>query len=387
MKSAATVAITILAAALAVPAIGGGQQSVPTPAYLVHIPGVWAAEMSPDEKVMAAIIVRLPRGVVTATQIQLWDIRTDTLIRSRDFPIPAANAHQLIRGMSVRYTSDGQLLILHTDGKSLHVLRANDLEELRTLQFPSGGEITALELSPTEHQIAVRRSGDVSVFDLDSGEAVRNWSVHEYPRFDWATLLYIDPQMAGAGLAWRADGSALAISIADNPPCNRGGGTIYVFELESAAPAKNFRVPLLASSIAFGAGNRLYVATNTCGGYFTHWAMDLPLFDSASGKEVGRIPADKVGVRGYIAISANRLALVARADREKTTFEGFEDTLKVEDTQWQVWDLAAEKLALALPATEHRSVREYPKLSSSGRFIYISRPQEVAIFSVPIPAK
>jgi len=51
---------------------------------------------------------------------------------------------------------------------------------------------------------------------------------------------------------------------------------------------------------------------------------------------MGRIPVGKTGFRTHITIPANKHVLLAHADREKTTLEGFEDTLKVTDAQWQV---------------------------------------------------
>lgn len=67
-------------------------------------------------------------------------------------------------------------------------------------------------------------------------------------------------------------------------------------------------------------------------------------------------------------------------DREKTTLEGFEDTLKIEDAQWQVRDLATRKLIVILPSTEG----EVYSVSSSGRFAYASRGGEVRTYAVPV---
>ena len=195
------------------------------------------------------------------------------------------------------------------------------------------------------------------------------------------------PQLSSHGLAWRGDGGALAVSVADNPPCLRGGGTIYILDSTLNQNLETFRVNLLPASIAFGSGTSLYVASNTCGGYLTHWTLDLPVFDSESGREIRKIPASAAGFRGYITISANKKTLLAHADREKTTFEGFEDTLKTSDEQWQVWDLSAGKLVLIFPATGLGSLGGSPSLSNSGQFVYAHRAEDVTIFSVPIATR
>jgi len=270
----------------------------------------------------------------------------------------------------------------------LHVLRATDLEGVRTVQIQSHANINAFEVSPTGHRAAICMSGDIRVYDLDSGEEIRSWRIHPYSEFKMSELLQVHSQVDRPGLAWRGDGAALAMSVADNSPCVRGGGTIYIFDPTSNQGSKTFRVPLLSASIAFGTGNNLYVASNTCGGYFTHWTLDLPIFDSASGRETGKISAGTVGFRGYIAISANKQMLLAHADREKTTFlPGFEDSLSITDEQWQVWDLSAGKLVLTFPASGRVSVENYPSLSNSGHFVCANRAQDLEIFSVPMAEK
>ena len=126
---------------------------------------------------------------------------------------------------------------------------------------------------------------------------------------------------------------------------------IYVFDPKSEKASNVFDVSLLPADIAFGPGDSLYVASNTCGGYFAHWTLDLPFFDSVTGKKMGRIPAGRVGFRTRITIPANKQVLLAHADREKMTFEGLEDTLKVTDAQWQVWNLSSGKVLLTIPKT------------------------------------
>lgn len=355
--------------------------SLPSPAYLVHIHGLRASTMSPDEKYLAAFVVERLKGAPPIAEVQLWDFRSGNVVQAHSLPAEELRPKYPEIRTYIRYTSDGQLLAVYTGWDVLHVLRASDLEEVRTIQIHSRANGTAFEVSPTGHRAAVRMSGDVRVYDLDSGDELRSWSINQYPHFEVWALLQVHPQLAGAGLAWHRNGTALAISVADNPPCLRGGGTIYIFDLTSEKAVKSFRVNLLPATIAFGSGNSLYIASNTCGGYFNHWTLDLPIFDSTSGHETGKIPAGRVGVRNYIAISANKQVLLAYADREKTTFEGLEDTLKIEDEQWQVWDLATGKLILTLPPTNSFS------LSSSGRFAYANRADELYIFSVPLGAK
>lgn len=386
MRLLPAIALTLVLARLAEPVSCETQPSLPSPTYTVHIPSLRVAEISPDEKYLAALVVHWPKGVSPTAELQLWDFRRGTLLQARGLTAPEARPGYPHGTTYLRYTSDGQLLVVYTGGDLLHVLRTTNLE-VRTVQIQSHANIDAFEVSPTDHRVAVCMSGDLRVYDLDSGEQIRRWRINPYSEFKMSELTQVHSQLDRPGLAWRGDGGALAISVADNAPCLRGGGTIYIFDPASNQALKTFRVPLLSASIAFGTGNNLYVASNTCGGYFTHWTLDLPIFDSASGRETGKIPAGRVGFRGYMAISVNKQILLAHADREKTTLAGFEDSLGITDEQWQVWDLSSRKLLLTFPARGRVSVEGHPSLSNSGHLVCANRAQDLEIFSVPVAEK
>ena len=98
-----------------------------------------------------------------------------------------------------------------------HVFRPADLEELRTIHVPSNAKIHTFEVSPAAHQVAVRVSDNVLLYDLDSGGEIRRWKIKHSDGYE-------------RGLAWRGDCGALAASVADYSPWNRGDGMIYVFD-------------------------------------------------------------------------------------------------------------------------------------------------------------
>jgi WD40 repeat protein len=387
MRLLLAIALALVLARPVEPVFRETQPSLPSPTYVLHIPSLRIAEMSPDEKYLAALVVHLPRGVPPTAELQEWDFGCGTRLQAHSLPAPEPRSGYPRGTTYLRYTSDGQLLVVYTGRDLLHVLRASDLEEVRAVEIPSHANINAFEVSPTDHRVAVCMSGDIRVYDLDSGEEIRSWRIKPVSEFRVSELLQVHSRPDRPGLAWRGDGAVLAVSVPDNSPCLRGGGTIYLFDSTSNQGLKTFRVPLSPSSIAFGTGNTLYVASDTCGGFFTHWTLDLPIYDSVSGQETGRIPAGKVGFRGYIAISANKQILLAHSDREKITFAGFEESLSVTDEQWQVWDLSAGKLVLSFPATAHMSVENYPFLSNSGHFVCANRAQDLEIFSVPAAEK
>jgi hypothetical protein len=93
-----------------------------------------------------------------------------------------------------------------------------------------------------------------------------------------------------------------------------------------------------------------------------------------------------VGIRGSIQVSRDKKILLAYADREKTTLEGFEDTLKASDSQWQIRELPTGKLLFTFPV----DAVDFPgytfdgyRLSSSGKLaLVLSSPlQQMRILS------
>jgi hypothetical protein len=84
-----------------------------------------------------------------------------------------------------------------------------------------------------------------------------------------------------------------------------------------------------------------------------------------------------VGIRGSIQVSRDRKTLLAYADRERTTFEGFEDTLKASDSQWQIRELPAGKLLFTFPEASNISGCAFDRyrLSGSGKFALVMNRQ------------
>jgi WD40 repeat protein len=228
------------------------QSDLPSPAYVLRIPDLQVAEMSPEEEYVIALVMRWPKGVPASAELQVWDFRKGTLLQTRSLPTPETSSETLqsewqLGITSLRYTSDGQLLVVSMSRGLLHVLRPADLEEIRTIHVPSHAKIHTFEVSPAAHQVAVRVSDNVLLYDLDSGGEIRRWKIKHSDGYE-------------RGLAWRGDGGALAASVADYSPCNRGGGMIYVFDPKSEKIFNVFDVPLLPADIAFGPADSLYVA-------------------------------------------------------------------------------------------------------------------------------
>jgi len=341
------------------------------------IPGLLSADFSANEEHVAVLTNQAARQAKFTAEIEIWNLSHLSSLAHREMqenePIPK------FHGSYVRFTSDDALLVVYLGTGVIHILRTNSLDELRTIRLDlPAGSIDQFEVSPTLHLLAVHRNlehaGKLELFDLDSGDSLRSWST---PGGNYSS---------GSGLAWRNDARAIAVVVPDHIRCTRYGGTVYTFENDSTKRPIIFRVSFLPGNIAFGSDDHLYVAVNSCGGYFAHWAPDLPIYDPATGRQVGMIPGDRVGIRGSIQVSRDKKILLAYADRERTTFEGFEDTLKTSDSQWQTRELPTGKLLSTFPVDAF----DFPgytfdgyRLSSSGKFALVlnSPLQQIHILS------
>ena len=354
---------------LVVSTLGTSMAAEPSALFKMKIAGLRAAQIAPNEQEVAALVCRIMQPGTLPAKIEIWNFRKRTLVRTRRFEVYIPS--MVLNSFYVRYSADGLLLAVYAGGRTVRVFRASDLQELNQIPLDlSSAELSGFEISPSAHILAIRRSfdrgGDVRLYDLDSGRELSSWAINK-GFFD------------GPGLAWRGDGGQLAVAAPDHGPCTPSAGRIYVFHPGPTKPVNRFRVGFIPGGLAFGSDDRLYVASMTCGGYFAHWTTNLAIYDAETGKQVGKISARKVGIRNTIAISGNKKILLAYADRERTTFEGFEDTLKVRDAQWQIRDLATRRMLFTIPATEY----DRSSLSPSGRFLLILSPSGLRIFSVP----
>lgn len=357
----------ISALAAAVPA------AAQLPAFETRIAGLRAAEISPDEKHIATLVFQITKSGAISVEVQIWEVGQRALVQVRGVKVD--NLENRSRDVHyIRYSGDGLLVAVYLGVGPIHVFRSRDLEELKRIQLePTTPRLSGFEISPSAHVLAIRRciegGGDVLVYDLDSGEELRGWKIEG---------AQLDAVHRVSGLAWRGDGALIAVTAPDNGPCTRFGGTIYVFDPDSEKPINRFRLGFLPGSVAFGNDDRLYVASMTCGGYFAHHTTDLNIFDARSGRHIGKVPATQVGIRRTISTSLDHRTLLAYADREKTTFEGLEDTLQIGDAQWQVLDVGTENLLFKIPATAY----DEASLSVSGRFLLILDTGKLRIYSL-----
>jgi hypothetical protein len=378
---------------------------------VLEINGLGGEDLPPSEDVLAATTCLTVGQSGTAPRylnyLETWDFRDSRLLQREPLVEDGLPTASCAAG-DVRYSGDGKLLVARTaSGDLVRVFSAETLKLLRTIQIPLRlhefrvgnsiisvdwqAEVTGFEISPLRHLLALRMyrgdrdkrpgafidppqylGGIVRVYDLDSGTRINEWEIPTgYAK-------------GGSGLAWRQDGKVLAAAASDRMRCESGGGAVYTFDLSTSKLITRIRVPNLVGDIAFGTSDTLYVANGSCAGYFGNKKPRLPIFNAVTGKKLGEIEFVDSGIRYYLAVSANRQALLGYVGREEMRWE-FEDTLEEIDHRFAVWDLATRR-EVYVSANLDGLIGFVPELSASGRWALLqptNKHGQVWLFPLP----
>jgi hypothetical protein len=256
----------------------------------------------------------------------------------------------------IRLSSDGTFVVAYLD-RSLYVLRASDLQEVKRIPVPGPAEerrsytskktgphayvvrseVVAMELSPTATQVAFvwQQSFNawVDIVDLESGEHTV-WNTRH------KGLNYWPPR----AIAWTHDGHQLVIAAPADFPCASPSDIpdVFVVDPVSGAVQSKLTTGLLVGDIAVTPDNRVFVVDCDCVGVFVDHDPKLRVFDLATGKKLKELAGRGGGVRYLVAASTNGERLVAYTGIVKAGFDWgdmvpFDVTV---DRTFSVWNLA-----------------------------------------------
>ena len=320
-----------------------------------------AADISPDEKLVATEVIRSqashePSKIKTLALVQLWDFRKNELVTE-------APLAELATGFEthrwdphfVRYTPDGQLLVVYLEGDLLYVLDAHNLhakqvfpikvpgDSIRSFEFKSRTyfsrqkpRLTILELSPLSHVAALVWTRDffsqVELYDLETGKELVAWK----PR---AQGVGIYPPSA---LAWEHDGKHLVVAAPNSYPCFSPGTSPDVFEVDplSGRIEASLTSGLLIGDIAVTADGRVWVVDRECVGVLTNHAPKLRVFDLHTGKRLKQIDGRGTGVRYSVSASQDGNEIAAFTGRVSYTFDWGDMVAwdRLVDNAFSVWN-------------------------------------------------
>ena len=351
-----------------------------------------SAEISPDEQsVVTDCIVESagahPPGTkkIFAETVKLWDFERSRLIA--EFSVPRGNgsdsedqffANPQVSGRFVRFTADGTLVEALING-TVHILRATDLAELRTIRLAKpqslvrerGGRTTvnkpvvrAMEISPDGKLAAVlwlrdTLHGRIQLYDLSSGAEVRDWNTPT----GWIGH--------SKGFVYNASGDLLVVAIPNNTPCfppNRDPD-VFAFDVQTGEVRFKFATGLLTGSVAVGPDNSVLAVDVNCMGVFRDRDPKLKIFDMASGKGTRTLSGRGSGIRNLVSSSADGSRFLAFTGKMKVNFDwgdGTSCSVPVDET-FSIWNFSNYEGVVTsqnIPGLRESVVR----LSSKGRY-------------------
>lgn len=308
-----------------------------------------SADISPDEQLVVTESTLRQRAADSTSErlaeiVQLWNFKENKLVaevRLQETDVkPSAKGHfqDPIRGARVvRFSGDGKIIVALIE-KTIYVLNAVDLTEIRTispLSLMQNWRTRALELSPSGKVAAVLSSTDtihgrIDLLDFSSGESLRSLDTP----LGWVG--------STKGMSWDRDGKLLLVPIPNEPPCLSPNSQpdVFAFDVDTEAIKKKFTTGLLAVSVAVLPGNRVLAVDGDCLGVLSNHDPKLRVFDLSTGKRIRQIAGRGTGVRYMVSASADGSRFLAFTGEVKVGFD-WGDAVpvdKIVDQTFSVWN-------------------------------------------------
>jgi hypothetical protein len=230
----------------------------------------------------------------------------------------------------VRFSPDGNVVVVLID-RTIHVLRAADLTELRAFPLDAPDNVTrtspdgrtmvhepsvgAMELSPGGQVVAVlwvsfMIHGRIQLYDLSSGKSALSWDTP----IGWIHF---------RSIAWHPNGESLLIAIPNEMPCSSpsSGPDIFAFDAQTGSIKEKFRTGLLTGSIAVSSDGRVLAVDLDCYKLFKNHDPKLKVFDLTTGKYLRSVSARETGARYLISASADGSRFLAYTGKMAAKFD------------------------------------------------------------------
>jgi WD40 repeat protein len=348
-----------------------------------------SADISPDEQLVATedtVKTSGDSGTQTfAEVVQLWNFKENRLMG--EFSAQQADVKANANGVFadpvhgpryVRFSPDGGVIAALVN-RTIHVLRAKDLTELRTIplvgpsntthtfrggSFVSEPDVRAAEISPNGNVIAILWVNDllygrIELYDLSSGVNVQSWDTPQ----GWIHFT--------KDLVWHPNGTLLLLAIPNESPCAGPDSQpdIFAFDVRTGAIAKKFTTGLLAGSMAIGSDTSVLAVDVNCLGVVSNHDPKLRVFNLTTGKRLRDVSGRKAGVRYMVSASADGSRFLAFTGKMKAKFD-FGDFVPIDtvvDETFSVWNLKSYEGIVTsqnVPGLKNSVLR----LSSKGRY-------------------
>jgi WD40 repeat protein len=366
---------------------------------------VRACAFTPDSKTVALfylsdhLLSEKPWKDVYTSHLAVWDFRTGKVEEKLKWDYTSNNQGDPWSDQAryVRYTEDGRHLVA-LGATTIRVLDARNFAELKKIayeppkeKFPDDGWATVgFSLAPDGSRAAVAISstigangGFVRVYDLRSGQIVREWRLHDGVRYVTGVALSSDGErvaISSLPIGQSSDPEAFIPLTTDN---------VRVMDVKSGETLAGVNTKYVAGPVLFGPNDTLL--TGSINDDRKGYKYDsVKIWDARSGKLLREITNPRTGVHYRLDLSPDGKLLLGYTGTEKPV----ENFVNIDSQQFQIWDFGSGTVVASSPKILPVKNVDLPpeiQLSPDGKFVLVSwgnasiPPNAPVVYEIPQP--
>jgi WD40 repeat protein len=361
-----------------------GQKKGDWKTYQWNVDGVHACAFTPDSNAVACLYwydrvsSDSPWKAVYTAHLAIWDFRSGVVQEKLkwEYNSNIQGDRWLLAPKYLEYSRDGRRLALF-DGAAIHVLDTISYRESQRIAVDAPQETfqndrwatEGFSLAPDGSRAAVATSstigangGFVRVYDLTTGQVVREWRLRDGVRYVTGVALSDDGALVAA--SW------LPIARSSRPEAfiPVGAENVRVMEVKSGEKVAGMNTRYVAGPVLFGPGETLL--TGSINKDRDGYALDtIKVWDARTGRLLREIANPRAGVHYELDLSRDGRLLLGYTGTEKPV----ENFVLTDVQQFQLWDFASGQSTATSPPFGPTIPALHPRmqLSPDGKSIVV----------------
>ena len=359
------------------------QQETGWKAYKLDVENVRACAFTPHGQTVAFVYLtdhllsEKPWHVTYTSHLALWNLETGNIEEKSKWEYTSTDQGDAWPSQPryLEFTANGNYLVFF-EPAALRVVDARTYTEVKRLSYEEpketfvndGWAIADFSLAADGSRVAIgitstigANGGFVRIYDLGTGQVVREWRVHDGVRYLTGVALSQDGERVAA--------SSLPVARSSDPETfiPAGINNVRVMDIQTGKTITEVNTKYVAGPLLFGPNNTLLTGSinNDRKGY----SLDtIKVWDARTGKLLREIADPRTGVHYRLYLSPDGKLLLGYTGTEKPV----EDFVTVDTQQFQIWDFASGQVVASAPQFGPNK-DEVPRiqLSADGKFVVV----------------